>query len=121
MLARLLLQIVGGSLGIFLAVKFVPGVSFKGDYFTIILAGAAVGLVNFFVKPALSAITLPFRILTLGLLSVAINMVLVWLVLDVFFSPAIEISGLVPLFWTTAIIWILNFLLLFSWSKQKKK
>lgn len=107
-MSRLLFQIIAGILGLWLAVKFVPGVEFIGPIKTLLLAGLILGLINFFIKPILNKITLPFRIITLGLFSLIINMAIVWIV-DIIF-PELIISGLLPLFWTTLIIWGLSFL-----------
>jgi len=49
------------------------------------------------------------RILTLGLFGLIINMAIVWVV-DVLF-PELTIPGLIPLFWTTIIIWLTNLFL----------
>jgi len=120
---RLFWQIVAGILGIFLATKFVPGVSleiipgqsqFFGIEFTapwqvLVLVGGVLGFVNFFIKPILKIITLPLRVLTFGLFSLVMNMLMVWLV-DILF-PELTIPGLIPLFWTTIIVWVLCFLL----------
>ena len=71
----LILQIIAGILGIFLATKFVPGVilevvpgqsSLFGIEFTapwqiLLLVGSVLGLINFFMKPVLKMITLPLR------------------------------------------------------------
>jgi len=117
MLSKLIVQIIIGILGLWLADKFVPGVIFKGPLFlipgslaeivvilrTLVGVGAILGILNFFVKPILNTITLPLRIITLNLFSLVIAMVLVWLV-DVF-SPELIIQGIKPLFWTTLIIW----------------
>lgn len=120
---RLILQIIAGILGIFLATKFVPGVSLEvipgqsslfGIEFTtswqiLLLIGSALGLINFFIKPVLKMITLPLRILTFGLFSLVINMVMVWTV-DILF-PELVIQGIVPLFWLSIIIWGVSLLL----------
>jgi len=122
-MGRLFWQIVAGILGIFLATKFVPGVSleiipgqsqFFGIEFTapwqvLVLVGGVLGFVNFFIKPILKIITLPLRVLTFGLFSLVMNMLMVWLV-DILF-PELTIPGLIPLFWTTIIVWVLCFLL----------
>lgn len=119
----LFLQIIAGILGIFLATKFVPGVSLEilpgqsslfGIEFTaawqiLLLVGSVLGLINFFIKPVLKMITLPLRILTFGLFSLVINMVMVWTV-DILF-PELIISGIIPLFWTTVVIWGVSLLL----------
>lgn len=118
----LLSQIIAATLGLWLAVLFVPGViirlyadsSFFGFNLTAIwqvylLLGIILGLLNFFVKPILNLITLPLRILTLGLFSFVVSAALIF-ALDVLFK---EFSAplLLPLLWTTIIIWILNLLL----------
>lgn len=113
---NLFLQIVAGILGIFLAQKYVLGVEFTGDWKTLVLAGAILGLINFFIKPILNTITLPLRILTLGLFSLLINMGMVWLV-DIIF-PELIISGIIPLFWTSLIVWGISFILL-KWMPSK--
>ena len=108
----------------FLAVKFISGVilriipgqsSFFGIELTsvwevLILVGVVLGLVNFFIKPILKFVTTPIRIITFGLATLLINMFLIWIV-DVFF-PELVINGLIPLFWTSLVIWAANSILL---------
>ncbi|TET83821.1 MAG: phage holin family protein [Candidatus Nealsonbacteria bacterium] len=120
---RLILQIIAGILGIFLATKFVPGVSlevipgqsslfgieFTASWQILLLIGSVLGLINFFIKPVLKMITLPLRILTFGLFSLVINMVMVWTV-DILF-PELVIQGIIPLFWLSIIIWGVSLLL----------
>jgi len=101
-----------------LAARFVPGVQFTGDYKMLLIIGGALGIINFFIKPILKTISLPIRILTLGLFSLVINMGLVWLI-EILFPKELEIIGLLPLFWTTLIIWALNFF--FGLYNPKKK
>jgi len=118
MFSKLLFQIIAGIIGLFIAVKVVPGIEFTGFINTLIITGAILGLVNFFIKPILKLIALPIRIITFGLFSLVINMILIWIVVDVF-SP-IEIKGLVSLFWTTIIIWLLNLVFEIYISRQRK-
>ncbi len=106
----LFLQMVAGILGIFLAQRYVPGVEFIGPWQTLVLAGVILGLINFFIKPILKIITLPLRILTFGLFSLIINMLMVWLV-DIIF-PELIIPGIIPLFWTSLIVWGISFILI---------
>lgn len=120
---RLFWAIVFGILGIFLASRFVPGVSlvllpgqsiyfginFTQDWQILIFVGTILGLINFFIRPILNLITLPLKILTLGLFSLILNMGIIWF-LDIIF-PEFEILGIIPLFWTTLIIWVLNLFL----------
>ncbi len=126
-MAKLLFHIVSGILGLFLAIKlsdseairFIYGIEFTGPIETLLITGGIVGLLNFFIKPVLKTIFLPLRILTFGLVSLIINMVLVWIAVDIL-SP-IKITGLIPLFWTTLIIWAFNFFFGLYAPKKKKK
>jgi putative membrane protein len=113
-------QILVSILAIFLAVKFVPGVTlhvipgksiyfgikFTQDWQILIFIGIVLGLINFFIKPILNLITLPLRILTFGLFSLIINMAIIFF-LDIIF-PELEISGISALFFTSLIVWVLN-------------
>lgn len=120
MILGLFLCIIVGILGIFLATKFVPGVSltvipnesiyfginFTQNWQILILIGTILGLINFFIKPILNLITLPLRVLTFGLFSLILNIGIIWF-LDIIFTE-LEIEGVVSLFLTTLIIWFLN-------------
>jgi len=119
---RLILHIVVGTISFWTAVTLISGVEVKiipdipsifGIQFTaawqvLILIGSTLGLINLFIKPIISAITLPLRVLTLGLFGLIINIVIVWLV-DILF-PELIIDGLIPLFWTSVIVWIISFI-----------
>ena len=120
-----LLQIVAGILGVFLAVSFLSGVSLRiipgkssflgipltSNWQILILAGGTLGLFNFFLRPILRFIAFPLRVLTLGLFGFVINMFLVWLVAVLF--QEFEIQGLLPLFGTTIIVWLTS--TVFGW------
>jgi putative membrane protein len=114
---NLIFQVAAGILSFWLAIKFVPGVEFSGETKYLLLVGLVLGLINFFIKPILNLITLPLRTVTFGLFGLVINMVIIWVV-DIIF-PELIISGLVPLFWTTLIIWGVS--IFFGLYNQKKK
>ena len=116
---KLLSYAISAGVGLWLATIFIAGVTVQiysdSNFFGIpltaswqlfILFGIILGLLNYFVKPILNTITLPLRIITLGLFSFVINMGLIW-VIDYIFR---EFSAplLFPLLWTTLIIWGLN-------------
>jgi len=121
---KLILNIIGGILGIFLAIKlsackdvgFIYGIEYDGPIKTILITGLFLGIVNSFIKPVLDKISLPIKLITFGLFSFVIEMFLIWVAVDIF-SP-IEIKGIIPLFWTTLIIWVLN-VFLGSWRDKK--
>jgi putative membrane protein len=115
--------LVGGVLSIYLATLFVSGVAleiipgqnyFFGIEFTkqwqlLLIVGGVLGFINIFIKPIISAFSLPFKILTLGFFPLILNMLIIWF-LDIIFLEFIVI-GLTPLFFTAIITSIINFLL----------
>ena len=109
MFTKLIFQIIAGVASFWLADKFVPGVEFIGELKYLIMAGAILGLINYFIKPLLRIITLPLRIITLGIFSWVINVAIIWVV-DVIF-PELIINGLIPLFWTTLLAFVISFFL----------
>ena len=116
-MTRLILQVAAGVASLWLATKIVPGVEFVGDVQYLIFVGFILGLINFFIKPVLKLLTLPLRILTLGLFGIIINMALIWIV-DVLFIELV-IPGIISLFWTTMLVWIVTTILNFYSPKKK--
>ena len=120
---RLIWHIIAAVLAIFLAIQFVPNVSleiipgqssFLGIEITeewqiIVVIGLILGLINAFIKPILDRLTWPLKILTLGIFSLILNMAIIWF-LDISFKE-LKIVGLGALFFTTLIIWAVNFFL----------
>jgi len=118
----LLSQVAAAASGLWLASLFVPGVivmlypesNFFGLKITeqwqiLLILGIILGLLNFFVKPILNIITLPLRIITLGLFSIIVSMAMIWL-LDLMFVE-LSVPWLYPLLWTTLIVWFLNLII----------
>lgn len=110
-------QILIGIIGFWLAERYVPGVALTGGIQFLAISGLIFGILNFFVKPVLDFLSLPLKILTFGLFSLILNMFMVWVV-DVLLIE-LTIEGLVPLFWTTMILWGLNFF--YRGNKLRKK
>jgi putative membrane protein len=128
---RLISQIVSAILGLWLADYFIQEVSIKlysnSNFFGISLTsqwqilailGITLGLINFFLKPIINAVTLPLRIITLGLFSIIINMGFLWII-DLMFEE-LNIPLFLPLFWTTLIIWIINVIISFFLKIQNE-
>lgn len=109
MLKKLVSQILVAIASLWLANRFLTGVTFQGSIEMLLLCGLVLGLANAIIKPILKKITFIFRILTLGLFNFVIDMVVLWFV-DAQFSE-LEILGVLPLFLTACIISILNILI----------
>jgi len=109
MIGGLIWQMIGAFLALYVSSKIVPGFVFQGQLVDLILPAIVLGLINHFVKPILNFITLPLRILTFGLFGFIINILIVWLI-DILFIQ-IDIKGLMALFYTTLIVWLVGYFL----------
>jgi putative membrane protein len=79
LLAKFLIRAVFAALGLWVASAIVPGVKVD-DTGTLILAAVLLGLVNAFVRPVVTILTLPITILTLGLFLLVVNAGMIGLV-----------------------------------------
>ena len=126
---RLLSQVVSAILGLWLATLFVSGVvirayptsvffgfSLNAQWEIILVLGIVLGLLNYFLKPILKALSLPLEIISLGLFTIVINMALIWL-LDLMFDE-LAVALFLPLLYTTLIIWASNVIIGFFLIKK---
>jgi len=107
-MSNLLYHILVGILGIWLATGL-PDIHFTGPLQSLALAGFALGVINFAVKPILDILTFPLKVLTFGLFSLFLNIGILWAI-DVLFLG--KIFTFWALFLATLIISVLNILLI---------
>lgn len=70
---KFLLIVALNAAAAWLTVWLVPGLQYTGDWWRWILFGAMIGLINAIIKPVAKFLTIPIRIVTLGLFTLAIN------------------------------------------------
>jgi len=105
MIANLITKILVGIVSTGIAVYFIDGVTTDGNIQTILFVGMLIGLLLFFLKPILQAITFPLRVITLNLFTIVILMALI-LVADIFFPESqFEIYGTINLLYFSLIVW----------------
>src|SRR5580765_7088306 len=75
---RLLLRLLINTAALWVAVRFIPGISFSGN--PVLLLGVALvfGVVNTIVKPIVTLLSLPAVLLTLGIFLFVINALMLW-------------------------------------------
>jgi len=97
------------ALAVVLADRLLDGVSIVG-IMPAFLAGAALGIINTFVRPVLVLLTMPFTMLTLGLFIFIINAITFYLAS--LLVPGFHVYGFGGAFWgalVTGIVgWLLN-------------
>lgn len=86
-----LLTVLVTALSLLVVDIIFPGVNLA-SFPAALLAGVAIGLVNAFIKPVLSLLSLPVNFLTLGLFSFVINGFCFWLASVV--VPGFSVQGL---------------------------
>ena len=64
---------------LFLLPKLIPGVEVDGGLLTFLLGGLALTIMFFVIKPILNIISFPVNILTLGLFSIVMNALIIYL------------------------------------------
>jgi putative membrane protein len=76
----LILRLAINAGAVWLAVYLVDGLAFDGDWVALVLIAAVLAVVNAFVKPIATLLSLPFVVLTLGLFLLVVNAVMLQLV-----------------------------------------
>ena len=76
---NLIISLLINAAAVFATGYLLPGISIQ-NFWTAILVAIVLGVLNTFLKPILSILTLPITIITLGLFQLVINAVIVLLV-----------------------------------------
>ena len=100
------------ALAILVASYLIPGVA--TDIVGALVLAVVLGLINVFLKPIVSILTLPLNIVTLGLFSLVVNALLVMLADSV--VPGFSVDG----FWVALVFSILLSLINFLFGRGMK-
>ncbi len=84
----------------------VPGIQVSGGLWGLVVTAAVVGLVNALVGPVLRLLSLPLTLLTLGLFSLVVNAVLLWLAS--LLTDRLELGGPLTTILAAFVISVLN-------------
>ncbi len=76
---RFLLRLLVSAVALWVAVQIVPGVSYQGEWVKLLLVALVFGILNALVRPLLLMLSCPMLILTLGLFTLVINALVLWL------------------------------------------
>lgn len=106
---RLIIHILSNALGIWAAARLVTGIHFYGDWKWLILAGAVLGFINFFIKPIVKIISMPLIWVTLGLFTIVINVLMLNLAAKI--VSVLVIDTWIASFWAVVVISAINYLI----------
>ncbi|HTB49465.1 MAG TPA: phage holin family protein [Solirubrobacteraceae bacterium] len=79
MIRRLAITWVLNTVALFVATLLLSGLSYGSDWWVLLIAGFVFTLVNFFLKPVLAILSIPFIIVTLGIFYFLINVLMLYL------------------------------------------
>lgn len=79
MLQRLAITWVLNTIALFVATWLLSGLSYGNDWWVLLISGLVFTLVNFFLKPVLAILSIPFIIVTLGIFYFLINVLMLYL------------------------------------------
>jgi putative membrane protein len=70
---------VFNTIALFVATWLLSGLSYGSDWWALLIAGLVFTIVNFFVKPVLAVLSIPFIIVTFGIFYFLINVLMLYL------------------------------------------
>ena len=76
---RLLVRFACNAVALYVAAWAISGVSYGDDWWSLLIAAAVFTLVNMWVKPILTILSLPFIIVTLGLFLFLLNILMLYI------------------------------------------
>lgn len=97
-MTRFLLRWAINAAGVYAAIWIVPGISFLGEWTSILWIALIFGLLNALVRPLLKFLTCPLIILTLGLFTIVVNTLMLMLTSAV--AQSVGIAFMVDGFWS---------------------
>jgi putative membrane protein len=108
-MVRFILRALVAALGFWVAAHLVPGVHVTG-WKTVLAAGLVLGIVNAFVRPVVTLLTLPVTVLTLGLFLLVVNALMVLLVSFIVdrFHGHMHIGGILNAIFVTIVVWLVS-------------
>ncbi len=112
-MTKFILRWLINAVGLYLAIRFVPGITFGGGWLGLLGLALIFGLVNAFLRPLLQLLTCPLILLTLGLFTIVINMAMLKVTeyLGNAFGLGMTIDGWGPLFLGSLIISVVSIVL----------
>lgn len=87
---NLILRWILLALALLAVAAIIPGIAITG-FGTALIVALVIGLINLFIRPIVTILTLPINLLTLGLFTFIINALMLWLAAAL--VSGFEISG----------------------------
>ncbi|MBK8430477.1 MAG: phage holin family protein [Chloroflexi bacterium] len=98
-MSQFLLRLFGNALALWAAIQIVPGITYDGTNFSLVIIALIFGVVNALVRPLIVLLTCPLIVLTLGLFLFVVNAIMLSITeaISDWFDLGLYIDG----FWAT--------------------
>jgi putative membrane protein len=108
-----IVRLLVNAAALWVATAVVPGVTYSGDWLPFLGVALVFGVVNAFIAPVAKILTFPLILLTLGLFSLVINGLMLWLTsrLSVELGLGFHVAGFWPAFWGALVVSLTSALL----------
>ncbi|MBS1251397.1 MAG: hypothetical protein MAG451_00430 [Anaerolineales bacterium] len=117
----LLLRWIINAVALWVAMQLVPGIRAPNDVVTLAATAAIFGLVNALIRPVLKLVTCPLILLTLGLFTLVINALMLWLTSWIagFFDLGFAVDGFVAAVLGAVVVSVVSVVL--SWFVRREE
>ncbi len=117
---KLIIRLVINAVALWAAAQLVSGIHLTGEIGGILIVALIFGLINAIIGPILKILSLPFILVTLGLFTLVINGLLLWL--TAWLSSNLDVSNFGAAFWGALVISLVSWVLsAFLKDDDKKK
>jgi putative membrane protein len=108
-----LVRLLVNAAALWVATRFVPGVTYSGELLPFLGVALVFGIVNAFIRPVAKLLTLPLIILTLGIFALVVNGLMLWLTSSLSESLGLgfRVSGFWAAFFGSLVVSIVSTLL----------
>ena len=106
---KLLIRLIINAIALYAAAQLVNGIELTGQIGGILFVALIFGIVNAILGPILKILSFPFILVTLGLFTLVINGLLLWLTASL--SSNLSVSGFWAAFWGALVVSIVSWFL----------
>lgn len=117
-----LIRLLVNAAALWVAIRIVPGITYEGDGFFLLFVALVFGMLNAFVRPIVQLLTLPLLLFTLGLFTLVINALMLWLtgVISGLLGLGFHVAGFWSAFLGGLVVAIVSMLLsIFVWDQMR--
>jgi putative membrane protein len=118
----LLIRLLVNAVALYAAASLLQGIHFQGSVVALLGVAAVFGLVNALIRPVAMLLSLPARLLTLGVFTVVVNALMLWLTSQFAgaFGLNFTVDGFVPALLGALIVSVVSAVLSFVLPGKKK-